>query len=187
MASLTRTSSPRVQVFDRRQIAAILGIPLVVVRNWSTGNPFTIEPSILAAGRRGSPNLYALEEVYLFGIAGYLSISGIQAWQVKKVLSYLQDHSDLLKKTERDVYLTALAPMFPLGDVPHGSFSIAHCRTREMAKWVQDKLARMVNTFGILVHLGRLLDWIDGRIASWERKQKDRGKKASRSESGRRK
>ena len=71
----TENGPNRIRVFDRKQIATILGIAPAVVRNWSTGKPFKITPSVRAPGKRGAANLYRLEDVYLFGIANEL-VSG---------------------------------------------------------------------------------------------------------------
>ena len=177
----------RLMVFDRREIAQIVLVHPALIRNWSMGNPFRIEPSIRAPGRKGAANLYALEEVYLFGVAGYLGRADIPPRLAKKVLSYLREHSDLLQEEQRDVYLAFHGPLL-WGMTPTFQYEVMHHSKEELVDFVRDKdgMVREFGFFLICMHLGAILDWIDQQIAKWERKQKERGKKARRSKSGKR-
>ncbi len=156
-------------VFDRREIAEILGIPPVLVRNWSKGNPFWIEPSIRAPGRKGAANLYALEEVYLFGVAAYLMVAGLRPQLIKELLSYLLKHSNLLQKKKRQVYLAIAASPSPRKiDGCMVNYSMIHHRTTaEMAGLVRDVRKFVLNFgwIGFYLHLGVILDLIDLTIA----------------------
>jgi hypothetical protein len=153
-------------VFDRRDIAEILGIPPAVVRNWSMGNPFQIEPSIRAPGRRGSANLYALEDLYLFGIAAYLARADMQPRLVIKVLSYVRQHPELLQEQERDVYLAAYAPLHSITDPL--ALIVIHSSAKQVSRYAKSDFARRFGKLTILIHLGAILGLVDDRIGMLE-------------------
>jgi len=92
--------SNRVQVFDRRDIAEILGISPALVRNWSLEKPYKITPSLRAPGRRGASNLYRIEDVYLFKVAKLLSWS-LRPQLVQMALKWLQENPQYLEQRNR--------------------------------------------------------------------------------------
>ncbi len=180
----------RLIVFDRREIAEILEISPALVRNWSKGNPFQIEPSIRAPGRKGAANLYALEEVYLLGVAANLMEAGLQPRLTKKVLSYLLEHSDLLQKKNRQVYLACVASPLPrkFDGVRVNIPPIRHLTKAELASLVRDVrwFTRLFKWLAFFIHLGVILDSLDLSIAGWQTDQNLFGEKASRSKSEKR-
>jgi hypothetical protein len=68
----------------------VLGMSSTKAKNWTVGRPFKLEPSIRTARGQGSRNLYSLEDVYLMGIANDLSLSGVAAAAVGKLIAALK-------------------------------------------------------------------------------------------------
>ena len=73
-------------IFELGEIAKILGMPLTNVKNWVSGRPLEIKPSIKTASGHGSRNLFSLEDVYLLGLANELSKAGMGAKAIGKLV-----------------------------------------------------------------------------------------------------
>lgn len=55
-------------------------------KNWVSGRPFKLKPSIRTATGHGSRNLYSLEDVWLMGVANELSKAGMAANAIGKLV-----------------------------------------------------------------------------------------------------
>jgi hypothetical protein len=78
------------QTFEFREMIDVLGMSPTKAKNWIVGRPFTIEASIRTASGHGSRNLYSVEDVYLMGVANDLSLSGMAAAAIGKVVAALK-------------------------------------------------------------------------------------------------
>lgn len=87
--SMSQIASPT--AFGRAEIARILGIDYAVVKNWSSGKPLRIAPSIRAPGRRGKENLYSLSDLYRMGAAAALLAGGLKIETVVRVMQRVED------------------------------------------------------------------------------------------------
>lgn len=66
------------KVYTRIEAAQAAGIHPAVVKNWSTGKPITITPSIRNEGKRGSLTLYSEEDVALIKRVAHLEKMGFR-------------------------------------------------------------------------------------------------------------
>ena len=94
---MSKIQPSSLQVFDRKQIAEILDIPIALIRNWSSGKPLAIKPSIRAPGKRGATNLYTLQDVYVFGVAAILAEFGMKALLIEHVVNWIAQEKVLIK------------------------------------------------------------------------------------------
>ena len=159
------------RVFDRRQIAEILGVAPALIRNWSTGKPFRIEPSIRAPRKRGSANLYTLEDVYLFGIVARLSEIGIRPELLKAMVYWVSKHPELLDKNWRGLVTVAVGkggvesrlqafPGKPVGDTPDSAWFFSRNQEKPLSAGVifkpRDVWAEIDNQIAKLEKEGKL-------------------------------
>jgi len=77
---------PELRVFDRAEIAKIVGIPVTRVKDWSIGRPLDIKPSIRVSRRRGSPNFYSESDILRFALAKQLSTDGLTSIMIQRAL-----------------------------------------------------------------------------------------------------
>src|SRR5689334_18237409 len=81
----------QIEAFDRQQISSILKIPYALVKNWSTGRPLSIQPSIHAPSQRGKQSLYSREDVYRFALAQFWAERGMNFAAIAELLSHLKN------------------------------------------------------------------------------------------------
>jgi hypothetical protein len=81
---------PNLQVFELAEVAAILGMPISKVKNWTSGRPLSIRPSIKVAKKKGSRNLYGVNEVFLLGFAKHLADDGISFEAIDEIVGALE-------------------------------------------------------------------------------------------------
>jgi hypothetical protein len=157
------------RVFDRQEIAHILELPLVSVRNW-TGELYGIKPSIKAPGRRGSTNLYSIADVFQFAIATYLTRARFQPHLIRPVLGYLREHRELLTGENRDCYLKLWPPLLSLLD--EGGLFVMHLTAEGAAEHIRNEIVKKV-PLSIYIHLGAIWNLLDERVhmASVEREE----------------
>jgi hypothetical protein len=79
------------EIFDRAEVAEMLDMEYGVVRNWSTGKPLSITPSVRSTGRKGALSLYSTNDVFKFGIAAEMVTQGVTFPVVNEMLSKLND------------------------------------------------------------------------------------------------
>lgn len=73
------------QVFYLSELATILHMPESLVQNWTMGRPLRITPHRSATGS-GSRNLYAVNDLYRFGIARHLSMDGFAPHAIQSIV-----------------------------------------------------------------------------------------------------
>jgi hypothetical protein len=84
-------------VLDLSGLAHVVGIPILQARNWTSGRPIRIKPSVRAAIGKGSRNLYDETDVFKIAVANCLRQYG----QSFKLIQYVLDHVDLQKFVEQ--------------------------------------------------------------------------------------
>ena len=75
------------EIFQRRDIARILGIPPSRLNNWEAGRTIKLVPSMREAGGSGSSNLYSLSDVYVIALADTLLHLGYPGESVQAVIN----------------------------------------------------------------------------------------------------
>ncbi len=152
------------EIFDRAAVAEIVGLDYAVVKNWSTGKPITITPSIYAPNRKGAQSLYSRTDIYLFALAKHLSELGFALEAVARAFRLIQ--LNWLKPDERGALLlgrlNATEKNAFVDHVPRGltADKSSHEYARKIMPLMLDK-----NTSSVLtVHLDSILDDIDKRI-----------------------
>ena len=89
------------EFFTRGEVAAITGLEKAVIKNWTTGRPLLITPSIKQAKGVGTRNYYSIEDIYLFAVAGALAKKGLPLDQVQAVIDKVRT------EWSRSVYVEA--------------------------------------------------------------------------------
>jgi hypothetical protein len=87
-------------VLDLSGLARVVGIPILQARNWTSGRPLRIKPSVRAAIGKGSRNLYDTTDVFKIAVANRLRQYG----QSFKLIQYVLDHVDLRTFGEQGNY-----------------------------------------------------------------------------------
>jgi hypothetical protein len=75
------------KVFSLSEVAAILDAPLNRIKAWTIGRPFKIVPTLRAARGTGSPNLFSVEDVYLFALVQRLQDDCLDSKFIKWVIA----------------------------------------------------------------------------------------------------
>jgi hypothetical protein len=76
-----------IQVFSLSEVAAILDVPPNRIKAWTVGRPFRIVPTLRSARGTGSPNLFSLEDVYLFALVAQLEFDDLRTNFIKWVIA----------------------------------------------------------------------------------------------------
>jgi hypothetical protein len=79
-----------VQTFEFREMIRVLGMSAATGKNFTSGRPFKLKPSIRTATGQGSRNLYSLGDVWLMGVANELSKAGMAASAIGKLVGALR-------------------------------------------------------------------------------------------------
>jgi DNA-binding transcriptional MerR regulator len=87
IADKETVSTPK--VFFQSEVAALLGLPDSLVKNWTIGRPLRITPQRSAAGS-GTRNLYGEEDLYRFAVAKKLSMDGFASPAIQSILDELR-------------------------------------------------------------------------------------------------
>ena len=66
----------RMKAYTRRDIAEITGLDYAVVKNWSTGKPLSIRPSLRSPARKGATNFFSKYDLEKFIAAKKLRDKG---------------------------------------------------------------------------------------------------------------
>ncbi len=74
------------EIFQRRDISRILGIPFSRLANWEAGRTLKLTPSIREARGGGSSNLYSRSDVYVIALADMLLHLGYPGESVQAVI-----------------------------------------------------------------------------------------------------
>lgn len=155
------------KMFERSQVAELLGLHYAVIRNWSAGKPVTILPSVRAPGRKGSPNLYSIEDVYRMAVVQHLIVKG---WGGGAIANSIMPgiSNEILQPQARGIFLAAELEHQP---------KYFHITPKQLTD--KDLLARVFWNFAkvrafpdLIVDLERVLDPIDGRITEMEKEGK---------------
>src|SRR5215472_7257028 len=75
------------EIFELAEMASVLAMPLTKARNWTIGRPLSIPASVKTASGTGSRNLYAIEDVYLMGLANEFSKAGFAAKAIGRLVA----------------------------------------------------------------------------------------------------
>jgi hypothetical protein len=78
-------------VLDLSGLAQVVGIPILQARNWTSGRPLRIKPSVRAAIGKGSRNLYDEIDVFKIAVAHRLRRDGLGF----NLIEYVLEHVDL--------------------------------------------------------------------------------------------
>ena len=78
-------------IFDLSRLAYVAGVSLVTARNWTSGRPLRISPSVQVASGRGTRNLYSDSDVYKLAAANRLRSGGMSF----RAIGYVLNNVDL--------------------------------------------------------------------------------------------
>jgi hypothetical protein len=121
--------------FSRKAFARLLQISPDAPKDWQRGKPWLLRPSVSALGR-GSKTIYSLGDLYLGAIALGLSLGGISAKAIARLLPEIACHPEWFAPEARGILrFYALETSNP--GVEHGAadqtgsvrFYLAHGRT----------------------------------------------------------
>lgn len=84
-------------VLDLSGLAHVVGIPILQARNWTSGRPLRIKPSVRAAIGKGSRNLYDETDVFKVAVAQRMRQHGLSF----RLIQYVLDHVALERFVER--------------------------------------------------------------------------------------
>jgi GNAT superfamily N-acetyltransferase len=76
-------------ILDLSALAQVVGIPILQARNWTSGRPLRIKPSVRAAIGKGSRNLYDKTDVFKVAVAQRLRQHGLNFRLIEYVLDYV--------------------------------------------------------------------------------------------------
>jgi hypothetical protein len=76
--------------FDLSGLAQIAGVPLLQARNWTSGRPLHIRPSVQTAFGKGTRNLYSDSDAFKLAIANKLRDGGVAF----RAIRYVVEHVD---------------------------------------------------------------------------------------------
>jgi hypothetical protein len=121
--------------FRRKATAKVLGVSSDSLKDWGRGKPWLLRPSVSALGR-GSKTVYSLGDLYLGAIALGLSLGGISAKAIARLLPEIACHPEWFAPETRGI-LRFYALETPNPGVEHGAadqtgsvrFYLAHGRT----------------------------------------------------------
>jgi hypothetical protein len=111
-----------IAAFTRSEVAKLIGVDIALIKNWSSGHPYRIGPSILNHKRVGHQVFYSLDDLYSFALIKYLNAYGINYTYVQQILklaladwhgriNFEMPHGALVIKLSdivRDIYPRAL-------------------------------------------------------------------------------
>ena len=141
--------------FTRAATAHVLGVSSDRLKDWSSGKPWTVRPSLSALGR-GSRTIYSTADLYLGCIALVLSWGGMSCKTIARILPEIACHLEWFAPETRGILrFHSLETQSPgVEHAPsdaHNSesikFYLGHGRTQ----------CHHLNLKGIL-------DWIDERV-----------------------
>ncbi len=157
------------EIFDRAAVAEIVGLDYAVVKNWSTGKPITITPSIYAPNRKGAQSLYSRTDIYLFELAKQLSELGFGLESIAKALAKL--NLRWLDAGERGVLVLARLNTDNLF-VDHVPGTLAgNDATHEYARKIMPLMLSRKSSLVLSAHLTSILNDVDERILKYKRTQ----------------
>jgi hypothetical protein len=148
----------QIEVFNRRDVAEIVGIDPAVVRNWSSGKPIAIGPSVDAPKQRGAPSLYSRTDVYLFALAKHLSSEGFELTAIGNVLSRLK--RDWFDESERGSLVLAKLS----SDKPVIEYISRKLNQKEESNLFGNILSRNRTHSFYVTHIDSILERIDRQI-----------------------
>ena len=148
----------QIEAFDRQQISTILRIPYALVKNWSTGRPLSIQPSIHAPSQRGKQSLYSREDVYRFALAQFWAERGMNFAAIAELLSHLKSEW-LSTKARGTLLVVQLTDATRLVHFPRN----AEVKAMEHAEQLLDSRKKDGDMFHVL-RLGNILDEVDEKI-----------------------
>src|SRR5664279_3031156 len=76
--------------FDLSRLAQLAGVPLLQARNWTSGRPLHIRPSVHTASGKGTRNLYSDSDVFKLAIANKLRDGSVAF----RAIHYVIEHVD---------------------------------------------------------------------------------------------
>ena len=150
----------QIEAFDRQQISSILNIPYALVKNWSTGRPLSIQPSIHAPGQRGKQSLYSREDVYRFALAQFWAERGTNFTAIAELLLHLKSEW-LSEKTRGTLLVVQLTDKTRLFHFPRN----AEVAALEHAEGLLESRKQDGDMFHVL-RLANILDSVDRKISA---------------------
>jgi DNA-binding transcriptional MerR regulator len=150
----------QIETFERQEIADILGLKYSLLKNWTSGRPLTIKPTIHSPSSPGKQPLYSREDVYRFALARQWSKAGLTFGAVEKILNRLDD--SMLRREGRGRLLVAkLNTDSPIVDYYSPNLGARDQQERELRQLLLlgDDIAGVM-TFNLHV----MLDWVDRKI-----------------------
>ncbi len=148
------------EVFELSEVAEILAVPKARIKNWTIGRPLRIRPSVRAATRKGTRNLYSVEDVYLMGLADQLRDDGFAPETIQAVL----------KKIRRDVSRIGSHYSELVVSNPGGGAKITFLGG-DMTKEVWEECGGADAISRYTLDLKAVREWIDSRIAKIRKRQ----------------
>jgi hypothetical protein len=149
----------QIEAFDRQQISSLLGIPYALVKNWSTGRPLSIQPSIHAPSQRGKQSLYSREDVYRFALAQFWAGRGMNFSAIASLLSHLKSEW-FTTKARGTLLVVQLTDKTRLLHFPRN----AEVTALEHAEELLESRKQDGDMFHVL-RLGKILDSVDEKIS----------------------
>jgi hypothetical protein len=157
------------EIFDRAAVAKIVGLDYAVVKNWSTGNPIRITPSIYAPNRRGAQSLYSRTDIYLFELAKQLSVLGIALEAIAK--AFAKVNLRWLDADERGVLVLARLNTDNLF-VDHVPGTLkGNDATHEYTRKIMPLMLNRKSSLVLSAHLTSILNDVDEQILRYKRTQ----------------
>ncbi|MGH9635213.1 MAG: MerR family transcriptional regulator [Candidatus Angelobacter sp.] len=159
---MVASTADKPEIFDRAAVAEIVGIDYAVVKNWSTGKPITITPSIYAPNRKGAQSLYSRTDIYLFELAKELAELGIALEAVARTLAKL--NLRWLDEDERGVLVLARlnTKNLVVEHIP-GTLS-GNDAAHEYARKIMPLMLSKQSSLVLSAHLNSILNDVDKRI-----------------------
>lgn len=81
----------RVEIFEQSDVAEILGFQKNRVKNWTSGRPFNLQPSVRNSLGKGSRKLFSREDVYCFMLIKEMNDIGIPVPVVREFVETRRD------------------------------------------------------------------------------------------------
>jgi hypothetical protein len=79
-----------VNIFDLSGLAKLAGVPLLQARNWTSGRPLRIRPSVQIPKAKRTRSLYGETEVFKLAIANRLRHGGVVFRAIRAVLDRIR-------------------------------------------------------------------------------------------------
>src|SRR5437868_2817124 len=149
-------------------MAELLGLDYNLVRNWTSGRPFDIKPSVRTARKKGAANLFGVNDVYRLAIAAYLLVSS-NFQVVREVLPKVRE--EWFDKSERGRLFAYRA------NSSADEISVEHIPQSKPASAAIKDYNLLDSQWHSSIDLKRLLDEFDMKIEERERKMSQHKRK----------